>query len=546
MDVTEVDAAYAYCERLTHHRAGNFRYGIRLLPRPDRRALCAVYAYAREIDDLADGGLDTDAKHRELSRMRQQLTNLGAHPDPVCVALGDATRRCPIPLEAFGELIDGVEMDVDGTTYSTFDDLYLYCDRVAGSVGRLCVGVFPPSSNPDAARLASTLWIGMQLTNILRDIAEDAEAGRVYLPREDLRTFVPDMSSPPISFRSGPGFDALVRFEAERALRFYTEGLRLLPYLCRRSAACLGTMAGVYLRMLIRIADEPSQLLDHRITVPAWEKLEIAVRTMAGLPRAVVRCFTVSDPPSIAAARREGASAVSDDVMLSSTAFNVGIALCGVFWTVAYVLIIRRASADGTYGMPVVALCANLSWEAISSFTQPPPGFLGPVPFVWLFIDLVIAWQALRYGPGQFPRTSARIFYGMFGLTLVMALTMTFQLNRAFMAYYNDHWGLYAGFAAALMMATLFLFMLYNRASTAGQSVPIAVCMLLGNFCAGAAWLAYPPPGIVASTFQESLVAGTLGLNALYATVLWRHGRPDGHAHAATSAPEMSHAKDEL
>lgn len=232
--------------------------------------------------------------------------------------------------------------------------------------------------------------------------------------------------------------------------------------------------------------------------------------------------------------------------MLGSAAFNVGIVLCGVFWTLAYVLIIRRARADGIYGMPVVALCANLSWEAISSFIEPPPGFLRPIPFAWLVLDLVIAWQALRYGPGQFPRISAKVFYGLFGLTLLAALAMTFQLNQVFIAYYHDHWGLYGGFAAALMMAGLFLFMWYERASTAGQSVPIAVCMLLGNFCAGAAWLAYPPPGIVASTFQESLVAVTLALNALYVTVLWQHGRSDGHTRTATSEPEMSHTNDEL
>ncbi|UUN29840.1 squalene/phytoene synthase family protein [Streptomyces sp. FIT100] len=284
MDVTEVDAAYAYCERVTSHRAGNFRYGIRLLPRTDRLALCAVYAYAREIDDLADGGLDTDVKHRELTRMRQQLTNLRAYPDPVCVALGDTAHRYPIPLKAFDELIDGVEMDVAGAEFGTFDDLYVYCDRVAGSVGRLCLGVFPPSGHPKAANLASSLWIGMQLTNILRDIAEDADAGRVYLPTEDLRTFLPVPNGPPVSFRHGPSFDALVRFQAERALRFYVEGLRLLPLLHHRSSACLGTMAGVYLRLLTRIADEPSQLLDRRITVPRGEKVEIAVRTVAGLP----------------------------------------------------------------------------------------------------------------------------------------------------------------------------------------------------------------------------------------------------------------------
>ncbi|MEU8567261.1 hypothetical protein AB0C51_02680 [Streptomyces pathocidini] len=229
-----------------------------------------------------------------------------------------------------------------------------------------------------------------------------------------------------------------------------------------------------------------------------------------------------------------------DDVMLSSASFNVGIVCCGLFWTAAYLLIIRRAAADRIYGMPVVALCANLSWEAISSFTEPPPGFLRPVPFVWLAIDLVIAWQALSYGPAQFPRITARAFHGMSALTLLIAVVVTYQLNQVFIAYYRDHWGLYAGFAAALMMAALFLGMVYSRDSTAGQSLPIAVCMLLGNASAGIAWLAYPPPLIVPSALQGCLVVATLALNALYALVLWLRGA----ARAAPSAgPTISQEK---
>ncbi|MEU8567262.1 squalene/phytoene synthase family protein [Streptomyces pathocidini] len=283
MDVAEIEASYAYCERVTRRRAGNFHYGIRLLHRPRRMALCAVYAYAREIDDLADGDLAVEVKRRELARMRGQLKDLRAHRDPVCAALADAASRYPIPLEALGELIDGAEMDVSGARFTTFDQLHLYCDRVAGSIGRLCLGVFPPSGCPQAQHLVSSLWIGMQLTNILRDIAEDAEMGRVYLPGEDLRRFLPDDADAPGRWRPGPAFDALVRFEARRAFGLYAEGLSLLPFLCHRSAACLGTMAGIYLRLLVRIADEPGRLLEGRVSLPAWEKHEIAARAMAGL-----------------------------------------------------------------------------------------------------------------------------------------------------------------------------------------------------------------------------------------------------------------------
>jgi hypothetical protein len=211
---------------------------------------------------------------------------------------------------------------------------------------------------------------------------------------------------------------------------------------------------------------------------------------------------------------------VPDDVMLSSPGFDVGIVLCGLFWTCAYLLIIRQTSRDGAYGMPVVAVCVNLSWEAVSCFTEPPPGFLRPIPFVWLLIDAVIAWQVLKYGPALFPRIPTRLCYGWFATALLLALIVMFELNGVFYDYYHDRWGLYAGFAAALMMAALFLFMLYSRASTAGQSLPIAVCMCLGNSSAGVAWLALPPPRIVASALQACLVGGTVALNILYIVLL--------------------------
>lgn len=131
----DVDASYAYCERLTRNQARNFYYGIRLLPEPKRLALSAVYAFAREIDDIGDGDLPADRKVAELARMRKQLKDLSADRDPVAVALADAATRFPIPLPALDELIDGVEMDVRETEYETFDELRVYCRCVAGTVG---------------------------------------------------------------------------------------------------------------------------------------------------------------------------------------------------------------------------------------------------------------------------------------------------------------------------------------------------------------------------------------------------------------------------
>ena len=176
------------CERITREQARNFAWGIRLLPAPKRRALSAVYAMARRIDDIGDGDLPTAEKLRLLAEARAAAAAPGDYPDdPVLVALDDAAARLPIPLDAFGELVDGCEMDVRGRTYETLDDLVDYCRCVAGSIGRLSLGRVRPAAvttgDGTAADLADTLGVALQLTNILRDIREDLGNGRVYLPR---------------------------------------------------------------------------------------------------------------------------------------------------------------------------------------------------------------------------------------------------------------------------------------------------------------------------------------------------------------------------
>ena len=199
----DVPAAYRHCEEITRSQARNFSYGIRLLPPAKRRALSAVYAFARRIDDIGDG----DAARRPRSWPRWPRPGprsmalaaeaespagpgryaAGCRHDPVLVALADAGRRFPIPLAAFGELIDGCEADVRGTSYATFDDLHHYCRCVAGSIGRLSLGVFGTRDVATAAPLADALGVALQLTNILRDIREDYGTGRVYLPGRGLQ-----------------------------------------------------------------------------------------------------------------------------------------------------------------------------------------------------------------------------------------------------------------------------------------------------------------------------------------------------------------------
>ncbi|NBE80173.1 presqualene diphosphate synthase HpnD [Micromonospora rubida] len=282
---TRTEAAYRHCELITRAQAANFAYGIRLLPAPKRRALSAIYAAARRVDDIGDGTLPPDEKLDALARTRAALHRLpeDSGGDPVLAALGDAATRMPIPLTAFDELIDGCVADVTGHRYDTFDDLLWYCRCVAGSVGRLSLGVFGAGQPDRAAPLADALGVALQLTNILRDLVEDRVSGRVYLPAEDLDRFGCTLRLDGVGFADPPErLVELVRFEAARAARWYDVGLQLLPMLDRRSAACTAAMAGIYRRLLTRIAADPLAVTRSRVSLPGWEKAWVAACALAG------------------------------------------------------------------------------------------------------------------------------------------------------------------------------------------------------------------------------------------------------------------------
>ena len=291
-DAADVRAAYRQCEQITRQQAKNFSYGIALLPGGKRRALSAVYAFARRIDDIGDGPMEPADKIDALERARADLSGLAAasaaqSADPVLVALADAARRFPIPVSAFGELIDGCAADVRGTRYATFADLEHYCRCVAGSIGRLSLGVFGSSDPAEAERLADSLGVALQLTNILRDIREDLGNGRVYLPAEDIERFGCTIEP---GGQSGQGvlsgeLAGLVRFEADRARDWYAIGLNLMPLLDRRSAASAGAMAGIYFRLLDHICAAPQVALERRMSLPAREKAMVAAGALAGMTR---------------------------------------------------------------------------------------------------------------------------------------------------------------------------------------------------------------------------------------------------------------------
>ncbi|MFI1963070.1 presqualene diphosphate synthase HpnD [Streptomyces pathocidini] len=289
-------AAYRYCEAVTGQQARNFAYGIRLLPVEKRQAMSALYAFSRRVDDIGDGALPADTKRERLEETRALLARIHGEEiaeddtDPVAVALSDAARRFPIPLGGLDELIDGVLMDVRGASYETWGDLKVYCRCVAGAIGRLSLGVFGTVDGVGereagrAAEYADTLGLALQLTNILRDIREDAEGGRTYLPADDLAKFgcsagFRGVEHPP----EGADFNGLVHYEVRRAQALFASGFRLLPLLDRRSGACVAAMAGIYRRLLDRIAAEPAAVLRGRVSLPGREKAYVAVRGLSGL-----------------------------------------------------------------------------------------------------------------------------------------------------------------------------------------------------------------------------------------------------------------------
>jgi 15-cis-phytoene synthase len=279
-----VDEAYDRCEAITAAEARNFSYGIKLLPPAKRRAMSALYALARRIDDIGDGTAAAAQKLEALVQVRHDVAELPgdlsrwtAVGDPIMIAVSDVSRVWALPITAIEQLIDGCEMDVDGTRYETFDDLVGYCRLVAGTVGRLSLAIYGGADTVRANCLADDLGVALQITNILRDVVEDREMGRVYLPVADLARFGlgPDLEG------DEDDLVALIAYESARAEEWYGRGLELLPLLDRRSRAATAAMAGIYRRLLTAIRRDPRAVLRGRMSLPPWQKSGVAVRALA-------------------------------------------------------------------------------------------------------------------------------------------------------------------------------------------------------------------------------------------------------------------------
>ena len=265
-----VQEAYAEVGRITRRETKNFAYGIMVLPRAKRQAIAAIYAFARRVDDVADGELPLQEKRAELEQLRAALKEDPA--DPVFVALRDARERFVIPREPLEALIDGGLQDTEQATYADFAELRGYCEKVAGAVGLACVPVY----GSDDTEHAMALGIALQLINIIRDVGEDRQLGRVYLPQDELAAFEVEELAP------SPQFRELMAFEAERARAHLAEGLRLLDSLDRRSALCVGTFAGLYRETLDRIEAGGFDVFGEKTRLSTPRKLAVVAKGLLG------------------------------------------------------------------------------------------------------------------------------------------------------------------------------------------------------------------------------------------------------------------------
>jgi 15-cis-phytoene synthase len=243
-----VEGAYAEVLRITQATARNFAWGIRILPAEKRRAVAALYAFARAVDDLAD---HPEPARAELEARRAAVEALPASldGDPTMIALADACSRYDIPRQALVDLVDGALMDCYRTRYADWEELREYCRRVAGAVGIACAAIYGPSDRDRAFPLAETLGLSLQQINIMRDVAEDWTLGRVYLPQDELARFGVEESAIETG-RVSAEWRALMDHQARRAEQLMREGLGLLPLLDRRSALCVRSFAGIYRGLL--------------------------------------------------------------------------------------------------------------------------------------------------------------------------------------------------------------------------------------------------------------------------------------------------------
>ncbi len=278
----ELTASYRAAEEVARTRARNFYYSFVVLPPEKRRALCAVYAFMRFCDDISDGSASIPEKRALLEKWRTRLEGAFAgdfEGNPILRSFSDAVHKFHIPIEYFHWAIDGAEMDLTTDRYQTFDDLYRYCFNVASTVGLICIQIFG-FTDECAKKHAEHCGIAFQLTNILRDVKEDADMGRIYLPCEDLTRFrysPEDLGERILDER----FQRLMAYQTERARKYYTQGRNLFPLIDQACRPALWAMMEIYDRLLRKIVRQRYDVFQKSIRLSNPEKASIALRALA-------------------------------------------------------------------------------------------------------------------------------------------------------------------------------------------------------------------------------------------------------------------------
>ena len=267
--------SYRYCAHVSRTQARNFYYSFMCLPAEKRASMCAIYAFMRYSDDISDAeGSDRAARMRGWRAALDRALDGNCGDSPILPAFRDAVHRHGIPREYFHLLIDGAEMDLTPRRYETFAQTYDYCYHVASVVGLVCIHVFG-FRDPEALKLAEENGIAFQLTNILRDLQEDARMGRVYLPQEDLQRFGYTEAELEAGVRD-ERFRRLMEFQVERARGYYDRAEPLLGLIEPDSRPCLQAMRRIYGGILDRIVEQGYDVFSRRAAVPTWRKLVIA------------------------------------------------------------------------------------------------------------------------------------------------------------------------------------------------------------------------------------------------------------------------------
>lgn len=277
----DLEQSYSYCRNIARKRARNFYYSFIVLPREKSDAMCAVYAFMRFCDDIADDPAINGDRERMLAKWGESLVKAaeGNYEDsPILPAFHDSIRRFDIPIGYFRELIDGATMDLRVDKYGTFEELYDYCYKVASVVGLVCIHIFGFAS-PEARKYAEFCGIAFQLTNILRDVREDAERGRVYVPEDDLWAFgysAQDLANGVSDER----FHRLMKFEAGRAQDYYNLARPLLPLVNGSGRPGLCAMIEIYSSILRKIERRPEDVLAGSVSISKSRKLAIAAKAL--------------------------------------------------------------------------------------------------------------------------------------------------------------------------------------------------------------------------------------------------------------------------